>query len=103
MKSTLLSHINNPKDLRKLDLSQLPELAKELREFIIDIVSVKEGHLGASLGVVELTIALHYVFDTPNDLLVWDVGHQAYGHKILTGRKDVFHTNRQLNGISGFP
>ena len=81
----------------------MPELAKELRDFIIDVVSIKEGHLGASLGVIELTIALHYVFDTPNDLLVWDVGHQAYGHKILTGRKDKFHTNRQLGGISGFP
>jgi len=74
-----------------------------LRDFIIDIVATKEGHLGASLGVVELTIALHYVFDTPNDLLIWDVGHQAYGHKILTERKDLFHTNRQLGGISGFP
>jgi 1-deoxy-D-xylulose-5-phosphate synthase len=103
MSKKLLEHINNPKDLRKLDLSQLPQLAKELREFIIDIVSVKEGHLGASLGVVELTIALHYVFDTPNDLLVWDVGHQAYGHKILTERRKKFDTNRQLGGISGFP
>lgn len=82
---------------------ELPLLALELREFIIDIVSVKEGHLGASLGVVELTIALHYIFDTPNDKLIWDVGHQAYGHKILTGRKAVFETNRQLDGISGFP
>jgi 1-deoxy-D-xylulose-5-phosphate synthase len=100
---SLLDHISNPKDLRKLNPTQLPELAKELREFIIDIVAAKEGHLGASLGVVELTIALHYLFDTPNDLLVWDVGHQAYGHKILTGRKAVFHTNRQLNGIAGFP
>jgi 1-deoxy-D-xylulose-5-phosphate synthase len=100
---TLLDHISNPKDLRKLNPIQLPELAKELREFIIDIVATKEGHLGASLGVVELTIALHYLFDTPNDLLVWDVGHQAYGHKILTGRKTVFHTNRRLNGIAGFP
>ncbi|WP_298763103.1 1-deoxy-D-xylulose-5-phosphate synthase [uncultured Polaribacter sp.] len=99
----LLDHINNPKDLRKLNLSQLPQLAKELRDFIIDIVATKEGHLGASLGVVELTIALHYLFDTPNDLLVWDVGHQAYGHKILTGRKTIFHTNRQFNGIAGFP
>ena len=81
----------------------MPELAKDLRAFIIDIVATKEGHLGASLGVVELTIALHYLFDTPNDLLVWDVGHQAYGHKILTGRKSVFHTNRQFNGIAGFP
>lgn len=103
MKSNLLQNINNPTDLRKLETSQLPELAKELRDFIIDVVSVKEGHLGASLGVVELTIALHYVFDTPNDLLVWDVGHQAYGHKILTERKDIFNTNRQLGGISGFP
>ena len=99
----LLSKINNPNDLRKLPENQLPQLAKELRDFIIDIVSKKEGHLGASLGVVELTIALHYVFNTPEDLLVWDVGHQAYGHKILTERRDIFHTNRQLNGISGFP
>ncbi|TDW49707.1 1-deoxy-D-xylulose-5-phosphate synthase [Flavobacterium sp. 270] len=103
MKSNLISNINNPADLRLLDETQLPELAKELRDFIIDIVSVKEGHLGASLGVVELTIALHYVFNTPKDLLVWDVGHQAYGHKILTERKENFHTNRQLGGISGFP
>jgi len=103
MKSTLLSHINNPTDLRKLEVSQLQELAKELRDFIIDVVSVKEGHLGASLGVVELTIALHYVFNTPEDLLVWDVGHQAYGHKILTERRKKFDTNRQLGGISGFP
>ena len=99
----MLEHINSPSDLRKLTVFQLPELAKELREFIIDIVAVKEGHLGASLGVVELTIALHYVFDTPNDLLVWDVGHQAYGHKILTERRKKFNTNRQLGGISGFP
>lgn len=99
----LLDHINYPSDIRKLSEEELPQLAKELREFIIDIVATKKGHLGASLGVVELTIALHYLFDTPNDLLVWDVGHQAYGHKILTGRKDVFHTNRQLDGISGFP
>ena len=99
----LLSKIYNPTDLRKLPENQLPQLAKELRDFIIDIVSKKEGHLGASLGVVELTIALHYVFNTPEDLLVWDVGHQAYGHKILTERRAVFHTNRALNGISGFP
>ncbi|WP_262918746.1 1-deoxy-D-xylulose-5-phosphate synthase [Flavobacterium fragile] len=99
----LLSKINNPTDLRKLPENQLPQLAKELRDFIINIVSKKEGHLGASLGVVELTIALHYVFNTPEDLLVWDVGHQAYGHKILTERRDIFHTNRELNGISGFP
>ncbi|MSP84835.1 MAG: 1-deoxy-D-xylulose-5-phosphate synthase [Flavobacteriaceae bacterium] len=103
MSNNLLSNINSPTDLRLLDESQLPQLAQELRDFIIDIIAVKEGHLGASLGVVELTIALHYIFDTPNDLLVWDVGHQAYGHKILTGRRDNFHTNRQLNGISGFP
>lgn len=99
----LLSKINSPADLRQLSQSQLPVLASELRDFIIDIVSVKEGHLGASLGVVELTIALHYVFQTPEDLLVWDVGHQAYGHKILTGRRDRFDTNRQLGGLSGFP
>jgi len=99
----LLDHIQLPADLRLLSEEQLPQLAKELREFIIDIVATKQGHLGASLGVVELTIALHYLFDTPNDLLIWDVGHQAYGHKILTGRKDIFHTNRQFNGISGFP
>ncbi len=100
---SLLSNINSPTDLRKLKPSQLPQLAQELRDFIINIVATKEGHLGASLGVVELTIALHYVFDTPNDLLIWDVGHQAYGHKILTGRRENFHTNRQLGGISGFP
>ncbi|WP_421810523.1 1-deoxy-D-xylulose-5-phosphate synthase [Flagellimonas sp.] len=100
---TLLTHINSPADLKKLPLDKLPKLAQELREFIIDIVSTKEGHLGASLGVVELTIALHYVFDTPTDKLIWDVGHQAYGHKILTGRKEIFETNRQLGGISGFP
>jgi 1-deoxy-D-xylulose-5-phosphate synthase len=103
MLENLLSSINYPEDLRQLKEDQLPQLAQELRSFIIDIVSVKEGHLGASLGVVELTIALHYVFNTPDDLLIWDVGHQAYGHKILTGRKGNFHTNRQLGGISGFP
>ena len=103
MSKNLLDNISNPSDLRKLNPEQLPKLAKELRDFIIDIVATKEGHLGASLGVVELTIALHYLFDTPNDLLVWDVGHQAYGHKILTGRKDVFHTNRQFEGVAGFP
>ncbi len=100
---TILKKINSPKDLRKLKPSELPQLAQELRAFIIDIVATKEGHLGASLGVVELTIALHYIFDTPNDKLIWDVGHQAYGHKILTGRKEIFGTNRQLRGISGFP
>lgn len=99
----LLDHIEFPADLRRLKQSDLPQLAQEIREFIINIVATKEGHLGASLGVVELTIALHYVFNTPDDLLVWDVGHQAYGHKILTGRKSIFHTNRQWDGISGFP
>ncbi|MFP4844261.1 1-deoxy-D-xylulose-5-phosphate synthase [Winogradskyella sp. PE311] len=103
MQKSLLDHINFPKDLRQLKADDLPHLAKELRDFIINIVATKEGHLGASLGVIELTIALHYVFNTPQDLLIWDVGHQAYGHKILTGRKAVFDTNRQLNGISGFP
>lgn len=103
MPKKLLKNISFPSDVRQLTPDKLPQLAQELREFIIDVVATKEGHLGASLGVVELTIALHYLFETPNDLLVWDVGHQAYGHKILTGRKDVFHTNRQLDGISGFP
>lgn len=101
--SSFLKHINYPKDLRLLNQKDLPQLAQELREFIINIVAVKEGHLGASLGVVELTIALHYVFNTPEDQLIWDVGHQAYGHKILTGRKELFHTNRQFGGLSGFP
>lgn len=99
----MLHNIQYPEDLRKLPTSALPQIAKELRDFIINIVATKEGHLGASLGVVELTIALHYTFNTPVDQLVWDVGHQAYGHKILTGRRALFHTNRQFNGISGFP
>ena len=103
MASNLLQRIEYPEDLRKLSEDQLPQLTKELREFIINAVATKEGHLGASLGVAELTVALHYVFNTPEDLLVWDVGHQAYGHKILTGRRELFHTNRRLNGISGFP
>ncbi|SRX72326.1 1-deoxy-D-xylulose-5-phosphate synthase [Aequorivita antarctica] len=103
MSENILSTIKYPEDLRKIPKEKLPQLALELREFIINIVATKEGHLGASLGVVELTIALHYVFNTPDDILVWDVGHQAYGHKILTGRKEIFHTNRQLGGISGFP
>ncbi|MBL7839170.1 MAG: 1-deoxy-D-xylulose-5-phosphate synthase [Cyclobacteriaceae bacterium] len=99
----LLKKINSPADLKKLDQAQLVQLCEELRHFIIDNVSVYGGHFGASLGVVELTVALHYVFNTPYDQLVWDVGHQAYGHKILTGRKDAFHTNRMYGGISGFP
>ncbi len=103
MSENILNTIQFPKDLRKIPKEILPQLANELREFIINIVATKEGHLGASLGVVELTIALHYIFNTPSDILVWDVRHQAYVHKILTGRKDVFHTNRQLGGISGFP
>ena len=103
MPKNILNTINTPKDLRKVSPEDLPQLAKELRDFIINIVATKEGHLGASLGVIELTIALHYAFNTPEDLLIWDVGHQAYVHKILTERKDLFHTNRQFEGISGFP
>ena len=99
----LLAQINTPDDLKKLDPVQLVQLSEELRQFIIDNVSVYGGHFGASLGVVELTVALHYVFNTPYDQLVWDVGHQAYGHKILTGRRDEFHTNRLYGGLSGFP
>jgi len=103
MPKCILNTISFPNDLRKVSPKDLPQLAQELREFIIDIVAIKEGHLGASLGVIELTIAIHYVFNTPEDILVWDVGHQAYGHKILTGRKNNFYTNRRLGGISGFP
>ncbi|TCD02652.1 1-deoxy-D-xylulose-5-phosphate synthase [Pedobacter psychroterrae] len=99
----LLPHINYPADLKQYKEQDLEQICKELRQFIIDVVSVNGGHFGASLGVVELTVALHYALNTPYDKLVWDVGHQAYGHKILTGRKSVFHTNRILNGISGFP
>lgn len=99
----LLKQVNSPEDLKKLSPEQLPQFCQELRQFIIDLVSVNGGHFGASLGVVELTTALHYVFNTPYDQLIWDVGHQAYGHKIITGRKDVFYTNRMYGGISGFP
>lgn len=95
--------INHPKQLRELNVGELPDLAKDLREYILDTLSVKPGHLGASLGVVELTIALHYHFDTPTDLLIWDVGHQCYPHKLLTGRRENFESLRQENGISGFP
>ena len=98
-----LEQIQTPEDLRKLSLDQLPQLCDELRHFIIEQTAQHPGHLGSSLGVVELTVAIHYVFDTPNDRLVWDVGHQAYAHKILTGRKDQFATNRCYKGISGFP
>lgn len=99
----LLAEVNSPADLRKLDPEQLFEFCEELRDFIISSVSVNGGHFGASLGVVELTTAIHYVFNTPHDQLIWDVGHQAYGHKIITGRREVFHTNRKYGGISGFP
>jgi 1-deoxy-D-xylulose-5-phosphate synthase len=99
----LLANIDSPADLKKLEPEQLQEVCDELRQYIVDMVSVHGGHFGASLGVVELTTALHYVYDTPKDLLVWDVGHQAYGHKILTGRRDQFHTNRLYGGLSGFP
>jgi 1-deoxy-D-xylulose-5-phosphate synthase len=99
----LLSKINSPSDLRKLSKTDLPQVSEDLRQFIVDVVSEKGGHFGASLGVVELTVALHYTFNTPYDQLVWDVGHQAYGHKILTGRRENFHTNRIYKGISGFP
>jgi 1-deoxy-D-xylulose-5-phosphate synthase len=99
----LLKKINDPSDIRKLEPADLVQLSAELRQFIIDIVSSNPGHFGASLGVVELTVALHYVFNTPYDKIIWDVGHQAYGHKILTGRRDRFHTNRKYKGISGFP
>jgi 1-deoxy-D-xylulose-5-phosphate synthase len=99
----LLAQINSPDDVKKLNHIQLVQLCEELRQFIIDNVSVYGGHFGASLGVVELTVALHYVFNTPYDQLIWDVGHQAYGHKILTGRKETFHTNRLYGGLSGFP
>ena len=99
----LLNKINYPSDLRALKENQLEQLCAELRQFIIDELSCNPGHFASSLGVVELTVALHYVFDTPNDRIIWDVGHQAYGHKILTGRKNVFNTNRRFKGISGFP
>ena len=99
----LLGKIEYPADLRRMSEDQLEQVCQELRQYIIDIVSVNGGHFGASLGVVELTVALHYAFNTPDDMLVWDVGHQAYGHKILTGRRSVFHTNRIYKGISGFP
>jgi 1-deoxy-D-xylulose-5-phosphate synthase len=99
----LLAQIENPADLKKLSKDQMLQVAEELRQYIIDVVSVHGGHFGASLGVVELSVALHYVFNTPYDQLVWDVGHQAYGHKILTGRRDAFPTNRKYHGLSGFP
>ncbi len=102
-KGRILEKIDNPDDLKRLKLNELPQVCSELREFIIDQLSVNPGHFGASLGVVELTIALHYVYNTPYDKLVWDVGHQAYGHKIITGRRNIFNTNRKYKGLSGFP
>ena len=99
----LLSHIQYPEDLRKLPADRLPEVCDELRKDILDELSVNPGHLASSLGAVELTVALHYVYNTPEDRIVWDVGHQAYGHKILTGRKEAFCTNRKLHGIMPFP
>jgi 1-deoxy-D-xylulose-5-phosphate synthase len=102
-KYTLLTNINYPSDIKKLSVNQLPQLCDELRHFIIEQLANNPGHLGSSLGVVELAVAIHYVFDTPHDRIIWDVGHQAYPHKILTGRREKFHTNRQFKGISGFP
>jgi len=99
----LLSKIDSPADMKGLETDELIELSKELRQYIIDMVSSNPGHFGASLGVVELTVALHYVYNAPKDKIIWDVGHQAYGHKILTGRRDLFHTNRKYKGVSGFP
>ena len=99
----ILNSIDYPEDLRKLSPDKLGEVCAELRQYIIDVLSENPGHLGASLGTVELTVALHYVFNTPYDRIVWDVGHQAYGHKILTGRREAFHTLRKFKGISGFP
>src|SRR5437868_9737063 len=99
----LLKTIDSPADLKKLPREKLHQVCDELRQYIIDVVSVHGGHFGASLGVVELTTALHYVYNTPYDQLVWDVGHQAYGHKILTGRRDNFISNRKYKGLSGFP
>jgi len=102
-KGSLLEKIDSPDDLKKLQLNELPKVCDDLRNFIIEELSINPGHFGASLGVVELTVALHYVYNTPYDQLIWDVGHQAYGHKILTGRRNVFNTNRKYKGISGFP
>ena len=102
-KFSLLNSIKYPEDLRRLSIDQLPQVCKELREDIIDEVAVNPGHFASSLGVVEITVALHYIYNTPYDRIVWDVGHQAYGHKILTGRRDNFCTNRKLHGIRPFP
>ncbi len=99
----LLSHIDSPSDLRQLPQDRLPEVCSEIRDFLINALSKNPGHFASSMGSVELTVALHYVFNTPYDRIVWDVGHQAYGHKLLTGRAKRFHTNRRLGGLSGFP
>ena len=101
--SIILTKIENPKEYRNYSKTQLIQLVEDQRNEIITVIAQREGHLGASLGVVELTVALHYVFDTPNDILVWDVGHQAYGHKMLTGRRKAFSDLRQWGGLSGFP
>ena len=102
-KLTLLGKIKYPKDLRQLSVDELPQVCQELREDIVNELSVNPGHLASSLGVAEITVALHYVYNTPEDRIVWDVGHQAYGHKILTGRREQFATNRKLHGIMPFP
>ena len=102
-KYPLLSHIDSPADLRKLSVEQLPQVCSELRSFLINSLSSHPGHFASSMGAVELTVALHYVFNTPYDRIVWDVGHQAYGHKILTGRRDKFDTNRTFGGVAPFP
>src|SRR5512136_887381 len=101
--SKLLDKIDGPEDLKRLTRDELPLLAAELREYVLQTVSVTGGHLASNLGCVELTLALHYCFDSPEDRIIWDVGHQAYTHKIITGRRDRFHTQRQYQGISGFP
>lgn len=102
-KPRLLDSINSPADLRRLPVESLPQVCAEIRQMLIESCAVNPGHFASSMGAVEITVALHYVFDTPADRLVWDVGHQAYGHKILTGRRDRFATNRTLGGLSGFP
>src|SRR6185369_2538411 len=101
--NSILETINSPADLKKLSLKELETLAVELRSFLLETISDTGGHLASNLGAVELTIALHYCFDSPHDKFIWDVGHQAYTHKILTGRRDSFHTQRQYHGLSGFP
>ncbi len=103
MSNTLLEHIDSPSDLKGLSPSQLVQLAEEIRQFLIESIAKTGGHFGANLGVVELTLALHKVFDSPRDRIIWDVGHQAYVHKILTGRKHLFHTLRKYRGLAGFP